>query len=111
MSIYRNQRDVYYYNAPELISFNYSSFPSINGGQMTVKGFADFRYEYTPDSVIKDKKDILPLDKEAYNRLIQPILKQEGITILRECLSVKSARRLSHLSPQRRRAGIQHYHR
>lgn len=80
MAIYRNQRDVYYYNAPELISFNYNSFPSINGGQMTVKGFADFRYEYTPDSVFKDKKDILPLDKEAYNRLIQPILKQEGIT-------------------------------
>ena len=80
MTIYQNQRDVYYDRAPELVSFNYNSYPYNNRSQWNPKGFGHFRYEYTPDSVFKPNKDIVPFDKEAYTRLILPILKQEGIT-------------------------------
>ena len=80
MGSYKNQREVYYYNAPELVSFRYDPFPNNNDTQLKIKGYAHFRYEYTPDSVFKPKKDIVPFDKEAYSKVILPILKQEGIT-------------------------------
>ena len=81
LTTYRSQRDVYYDRAPELVSFDYNSYPHNNRSPWSPKGFGYFRYEYTPDSVYKPNKDIVPFDKEAYTRLIQPILKQEGITI------------------------------
>ena len=80
MTTYRRNREVYYNRAPELISFHYNSVPGNDGSPWRFKGRGYFRYECTPDSVFKDKKDIVPLDKEAYTKLIQPILKQEGIT-------------------------------
>ena len=80
MSSYKNQREVYYYNAPELVSFRYNPFPNNNDSQSKIKGYAHFRYEYTPDSVFKPSKEIVPINKEAYANLLQPILKQEGIT-------------------------------
>ena len=80
LTTYRNERDVYYDCAPELVSFDYDSYPYNNKSPWSPKGFGYFRYEYTPDSVSKPRKDIVPFDKEAYTRLIQPILKQEGIT-------------------------------
>ena len=80
LTTYRSQRDVYYDSAPELVSFDYNSYPHNNRSPWSPKGFGYFRYEYTPDSVYKPNKDIVPFDKEAYTRLIQPILKQEGIT-------------------------------
>ena len=78
LTAFRHQRDVYYNRAPELVSFSYNTLPTPDGARWSIKGFGDFRYEYTPDSVYK--KDFVPFDKEAYTRLIQPILKQEGIT-------------------------------
>jgi len=81
LTTFRSQRDVYYDCAPELVSFDYNSYPHNNRSPWSPKGFGYFRYEYTPDSVYKPNKDIVPFDKEAYTRLIQPILKQEGITI------------------------------
>ena len=80
LTTYRNDRDVYYDCAPELVSFYYNTYPQNNKSPWGPKGFVHFRYEYTPDSVYKPNKDIVPFDKEAYNRLILPILKQEGIT-------------------------------
>lgn len=80
LTTFRSQRDVYYDCAPELVSFDYNSYPHNNRSPWSPKGFGYFRYEYTPDSVYKPNKDIVPFDKEAYTRLIQPILKQEGIT-------------------------------
>lgn len=80
MKIYHNQRDVQYYNAPELLSFYYNTDPHNDGNPWRGKGYGYFRYEYTPDSVFMPKKDIVPFDKEAYTKAILPILKQEGIT-------------------------------
>ena len=80
LKTYQNERDVYYNCAPELVSFNYNSYPYNNRSQWSPKGFGSFRYEYTPDSVYKPNKDIVPFDKEAYSHLMMPILKQEGIT-------------------------------
>ncbi len=80
LTTYHHNRDVDYINAPELISFSYNSYPYNDRSQWSPKGFGYFRYEYTPDSVYKPIKDIVPFDKEAYTRMIQPILKQEGIT-------------------------------
>lgn len=80
MRSYKNQREVYYYNAPELVSFRYDPFPNNNDTQLKIKGYAHFRYEYTPDSVFKPSKEIVPINKEAYAKLLQPILKKEGIT-------------------------------
>lgn len=80
LTTYHHNRDVDYINAPELISFSYNSYPYNDRSQWGPKGFGYFRYEYTPDSVYKPIKDIVPFDKEAYTRMIQPILKQEGIT-------------------------------
>jgi len=80
LTTFQHQRDVYYNRAPELVSFSYNTLPIPNGAQWSLKGVGYFRYEYTPDSVYKPNKDIVSFDKEAYTRLIQPILKQEGIT-------------------------------
>jgi hypothetical protein len=44
------------------------------------KGFGNFRYEYTPDSIWRQMKDLAPFNKAAYTALLQPILKQKGIT-------------------------------
>ena len=76
----QRQRDVYYYNAPELLSFRYNSFPNNDGQQWNYKGYGSFRYEYTPDSVFRPKKDIKPFNKEGYKQKILPLLSQEGIT-------------------------------
>ena len=78
LTTFRSERDVYYYRAPELVSFDYNSYPYNNKSPWSPKGFGYFRYEYTPDSVYK--KDFIPFDKEAYTKQILPILKQEGIT-------------------------------
>ena len=80
MTTYQDQRDVQYYNAPELLSFYYNTDPHNDGNPWRAKGYGYFRYEYTPDSVFMPKKDIVPFDKEAYSKLIMPILKQKGIT-------------------------------
>ena len=80
MTVYQDQREVQYYNAPELLSFYYNTDPHNDGNPWRAKGYGYFRYEYTPDSVFMPKKDIVPFDKEAYSKLIMPILKQEGIT-------------------------------
>jgi len=80
LTTFRHKRDVYYERAPELVSFNYNSYPYNDKSPWSPKGFGYFRYEYTPDSVYKPNKDIVPFNKEAYTRLIQPILEQEGIT-------------------------------
>ena len=78
LTTFRNERNVYYYRAPELVSFDYNSSPYNNKSQWSPKGFGYFRYEYTPDSVYK--KNFVPFDKESYTKAILPILKQEGIT-------------------------------
>ena len=62
MTIYHNQRDVQYYNAPELLSFYYNAFAHNDGNPWGAKGYGYFRYEYTPDSVFMPKKDIVPFD-------------------------------------------------
>ena len=80
MTTYRRNRDVYYYNAPEIITFGYDPIPGSEVSPWRDKGYATFRYEYTPDSVGKMPKELTPFDKEAYTRLLQPILKQKGIS-------------------------------
>ena len=80
LTTYQHQREVQYYNAPELLSFRYDPYPYNDGTPWMAKGYGYFKYEYTPDSVYMPKKDFVLFDKEAYTKLIQPILKQEGIT-------------------------------
>ena len=80
---YQRQREVFYYNAPELLSFRYDSFPyndDIRPGGGSPKGFGSFRYEYTPDSVFRPKKDIKLFNKEGYKQKLLPLLNQKGIT-------------------------------
>ena len=77
---WQRQRDVQYYGAPEIITFRYDPNPVNDGNPGIAKGFGYFRYEYTPDSVGKQMKDLVPFNKEAYTALLQPILKQKGIT-------------------------------
>lgn len=79
LTTYQHQREVQYYNAPELLSFRYDPYPYNDGTPWMAKGYGYFKYEYTPDSVYMPKKDFVLFDKEAYTKLIQPILKQEGI--------------------------------
>ena len=80
MQTYRRNRDVFYYNAPEIITFGYDPVPGSDVSPWRHKGYATFRYEYTPDSVSKMPKERTPFDKDAYTRLLQSILKQKGIT-------------------------------
>ncbi|MBO4810092.1 MAG: hypothetical protein J5552_00835 [Prevotella sp.] len=80
MTTYQHNREVYYNNAPELISFYYNTNPSNDGSKWNFKGFGNFRYEYTPDSVFRPKNETVPLDKVAFSQLLQPILSQKGIT-------------------------------
>lgn len=77
---YQRQREVFYYNAPELLSFQYDSYPYNDGRQVRPRGYGSFRYEYTPDSVFRPKKDIKPFNKESYKRKLLPLLNQKGIT-------------------------------
>ena len=77
---YQRQRQVEYYNAPELLSFFYNTDPHNDGNPWRQKGWGNFRYEYAPDSEVIPMKDIVPFDKESYSKAILPILKQEGIT-------------------------------
>ena len=77
---YQRQRQVEYYNAPELLSFFYNTDPHNDGNPWRQKGWGNFRYEYAPDSEVIPMKDIVPFDKESYTQAILPILKQEGIT-------------------------------
>ena len=58
----------------------YDPWPGSDVSPWRLKGYATFRYEYTPDSVSKMPKERTPFDKDAYTRLLQPILKQKGIT-------------------------------
>ena len=78
MQTYRRNRDVFYYNAPEIITFGYDPVPGSDVSPWRHKGYATFRYEYTPDSVSKMPKERTPFDKDAYTRLLQSILKQKG---------------------------------
>ena len=80
MTTYQRNRDVYYNNAPEIITFSYNPVPGSDVSPWRHKGYATFRYEFRPDSVGRLPKEIAPFDKEAYKRLLQPILKQKGIT-------------------------------
>lgn len=80
LKIYKYNRDIDYSNAPELITFRYNSNRWNSGGRWDAKGLGYFRYEYTPDSVSMPRKNFVPLNKEAYAKLLQPILKQKGIT-------------------------------
>lgn len=80
LKTWQRQRDVQYYGAPEIITFRYDPNPVNDGNPGIAKGFGYFRYEYTPDSVGKQMKDLVPFNKEAYTALLQPILKQKGIT-------------------------------
>jgi len=77
---YQRQREVFYYNAPELLSFQYDSYPYNDGRQWSPKGLGSFRYEYTPDSVFRSKKDIKPFNKEGYKQKLLPLLNQKDIT-------------------------------
>ena len=77
---YQSQREVFYYNAPELLSFRYDSFKNNDGRQGGVKGYGSFRYEYTPDSIFRPKKDIKLFNKEGYKQKLLPLLNQKGIT-------------------------------
>ena len=77
---YQRQRQVEYYNAPELLSFFYNTDPHNDGNPWRQKGWGNFRYEYAPDSEVIPMKDIVPFDKDSYTQAILPILKQDGIT-------------------------------
>ena len=62
MQTYRRNRDVFYYNAPEIITFDYNPVPGSDVSPWRQKGYATFRYEYTPDSVIKMPKERTPFE-------------------------------------------------
>ena len=80
MTTWQRDREVQYYGAPEIITFRYDPLAGNDGNPWVSKGFGYFRYEYTPDSVWRHMKDLVPFNKEAYTALLQPILKQKGIT-------------------------------
>jgi hypothetical protein len=79
MTTWQRQREVQYYGAPEIITFRYDPLANNDGNPWVPKGFGYFRYEYTPDSVSKQMKELVPFNKEAYTALLQPILKQKDI--------------------------------
>lgn len=80
MTTWQHEREVEYYDAPEIITFRYDPWTNNDGEPWTPKGLAYFRYEYTPDSVSTKTRDYVPFNKKAYEARLQPILKQEGIT-------------------------------
>ena len=80
MQTWQRQREVQYYGAPEIITFRYDPLANNDGSPWMSKGFGNFRYEYTPDSIWRQMKDLVPFNKTAYTALLQPILKQKGIT-------------------------------
>ena len=80
MQTWQRQREVQYYGAPEIITFRYDPLANTDGSPWMSKGFGQFRYEYTPDSIWRQMKDLVPFNKTAYTALLQPILKQKGIT-------------------------------
>ena len=80
MQTWQRQREVQYYGAPEIITFRYDPLANSDGSPLMSKGFGHFHYEYTPDSVWRQMKDLVPFNKAAYTALLQPILKQKGIT-------------------------------
>ena len=80
LTTWQRDREVQYYGAPEIITFRYDPMPGNDGNPWRSKGFGHFRYEFTPDSVSKQMKELVPFNKAAYTALLQPILKQKGIT-------------------------------
>ena len=71
------KRDVYYYNAPEMLTFYYNSNPNVRpNDSWDIKGFGWFNYVYSADSV-QGKRTYI--DKEDYIRHIERILKQKGV--------------------------------
>ena len=76
---WQRERDVQYFGAPEIITFHYDPLENNDGSPWRPKGFGYFHYEYTPDSVYKQMKELVPFNKAAYTALLQPILKQKGI--------------------------------
>jgi hypothetical protein len=80
LRIWQRERDVRYHGAPEIITFSYKPFPPKNGSQSMYKGVSHFLYEHTPDSVGRQRKDLVPFNQENYTTLLQPILTQKGIT-------------------------------
>ena len=75
---YQNQRDIYYDNAPEILSFRYDTYSNNPNGYW--KGFGSLRYDYAPDRDYKQITDFKPFNQEEYNKQLRRILKQKGIT-------------------------------
>ena len=80
LKTWQHDREVQYHGAPEIITFRCNPWEDKSGGPGAINGFGDFRYVYTPDSVGLEWKDMVPFNKQAYTALIQPIMKQKGIT-------------------------------
>ena len=80
MTTYQRDREVFYYHAPEIITFHYDPRPDNDGSPWRLKGSGYFTYEYTPDSVGRKLNELAPFDKEAFAKLLQPILNQKGIS-------------------------------
>ena len=76
---WQRQREVLYDGAPEIITFRYDPMAGNNENPWIPKGLGFFSYEYTPDSVGRQMKELVPFNKAAYTALLQPILKQQGI--------------------------------
>ena len=77
---WQHDREVQYHGAPEIITFRCNPWEDKSGGPGAINGFGDFRYEFTPDSVGIEREDRVSFNKQAYTALIQPIMKQKGIT-------------------------------
>ena len=61
MQTWQRQREVQYYGAPEIITFRYDPLANSDGSPLMSKGFGHFHYEYTPDSVWRQMKDLVRL--------------------------------------------------
>ena len=80
LKTWQHDREVQYHGAPEIITFRCNPWEDKSGGPGAINGYGDFRYVYTPDSVGIEREDRVPFNKKAYTALIQPIMKQKGIT-------------------------------
>ena len=80
LKTWQHNREVTYHGAPEIITFRCNPWEDKSGGPGAINGFGDFRYEFTPDSVGIEMEDRVPFNKQAYTALIQPIMRQKGIT-------------------------------